>query len=106
MAEHQQRCADRDGFACAQKAVSDHAADHGDEVHKRRVGAVQRLGAVLGKEKMLRQVDHQQRAHAVEGEALPHLGEEQGDEAARMAKKRLLGAVAGGLICHVVSPRG
>ncbi|HRE45712.1 MAG TPA: hypothetical protein PKY87_17305 [Terricaulis sp.] len=58
----------------------------------------------MAEEKMLGEINHQQRAHPVEGKALPHFGEEQGDEAARVAEEGRLRARASGLISHENSP--
>jgi hypothetical protein len=47
---------------------------------------------------MLGQVEDQQRPHAVIGEALPHLGEEQHEQAARVARMVLPSSAAYGLV--------
>src|SRR5579864_377297 len=41
---------------------------------------------MLGQQQVFRHVEHEQRTHAVIGEALPHLGGEQEGEAARVAE--------------------
>ena len=58
---------------------------------------------------MLGEVEHQDGAHAVIGEALPHLGEEQHEQAARMAQKGLgvgWNAAARIRTRHSVTPSG
>src|SRR3546814_10909617 len=71
--------------------ISDWSSDvcSSDLVDQRGVGAVHHRGITVGKQPVLGQVQHQQRAHAVIGEALPHLGEEQHVKATRVAEKRL-----------------
>ena len=50
------------------------------------------LSALLGLQQILHHVEHEQRAHPVVGEALPHLGGEQEGQPARMAEKIARGA--------------
>ena len=78
--------ADHHRIAPAQPAVGDHAAEHRREIHERRVGAVHQRGVFLVHVQMLGHVIDQQRPHAEEGEHLPHFGEEQHAQAARMAE--------------------
>ena len=50
---------------------------------------------VLRQQQIFHHVEHEQRAHPVVGEALPHLGREQEGQPARMAEE-----VAGGGPCR------
>jgi hypothetical protein len=91
VAERQQQAAEHHRLALPEIAVGEIAAEHRRDVDQRQVGAVDQVRLVVGERPMLHQVEDQQRAHAVEGEALPHLGEEQHVEALRMAREfRLL----------------
>ena len=62
----------------AEQAIGEQSAQERRRVDERRVGAVDRVGAaVVHAQEALEHVEEQQRPHAVVGEALPHLGEEQ-----------------------------
>ena len=87
MAEYEEGRADEHRLARAEIAVGDDAADERHQVNERRIGRVDALAFIVGKKEMLRQVKHQQRAHAVEGKPLPHLGEEEDREPLRMAEE-------------------
>ena len=103
--------AEDDGAAAAQHAVGEEAAEDRRQVNERRVEAVdlrgERLHAeraeygleqafqaaeaergigVPADEQVFRHVEHEQRAHPVIREALPHLGREQEGEALGMAE--------------------
>ena len=69
--------------------VGEIAADHRRDVDQRRVSAVDDVSLLLGKQPMLHQIEDQEGAHPVIGEALPHLGEEQDEKAAGMTQKGL-----------------
>src|SRR5262249_27209089 len=56
------------------------------------------LAHVGAQEQMVHHVEHEQRAHPVVGEALPHLGEEQEEEAARVPEP---GFRFGGRACRL-----
>ncbi len=90
VADHQQDRAEEHRLALAQVLVGQVAADHGRDVDQRGVGAVDHRRVAIGEQPVLGQVQHQQRAHAVVGEALPHLGEEQHVQAARVAQEGLV----------------
>jgi hypothetical protein len=94
VAEGQQHRAEQYCLALAEVAVGEVAADHRRDVHQRRVGAVDDRGLAVGEQPVLHQVENQQPAHAVVGEALPHLGEEQHEQPARVAEegRTLVGA--------------
>ena len=114
MADRHQRGADHDGAALAEHAVGEQAADDRREIDERRCrgrrsarraaampsGPNRHSSALLqrgeadarsrarsGCEQVLHHVEHEQRAHAVVGEALPHLGGEQIGQPARMAEQ-------------------
>ena len=100
VAEGQQHRAELHGLSLPQIAVRDIAAEHRGDVNERGIGAVDDRRGFVGEEPMLRQVEDQQRPHAVIGEALPHLGEEEDEEAAGVTKDRptLFGGI--GVGCH------
>lgn len=77
MAGHEQQGAEGDGLAVAEIFVSEEAADQGQQIDQRGVGAVLAGGETVVEQEMLRQVEDEQPAHAVVGEALPHFREEQ-----------------------------
>ncbi len=111
MADRHQRGAENDGAALAEHAVGQQAAEDRREINEAGVEAVdlrgERLqieraehelqrGSERGKpehgplrrlQQVLDHVEHEQRAHAVIGKALPHLGREQKSERARMAEE-------------------
>jgi hypothetical protein len=68
-----------------QPPVGDIAAEDRGDVDQAAVSAVDQVGLAIGEEPEFREIKHQQRTHAVVGEALPHLGIEQHEQAARMA---------------------
>ena len=78
--------------------VRDPAAEQAQQVRTRDVHAVDRVGgAIVDAEAAVHDrrghEQHQQRPHAVVGEALPHLREEERRQAARLAEE--LGTVGG-----------
>ena len=112
MADGHQRGAEDDGAAPAEHAVGQQAAEDRREINEAGVEAVDLRGEGLRRqrpehgfqgvperdeadhragalrlEQIFDHVEHEQRAHPVIGEALPHLGREQKSEAARMAEK-------------------
>ncbi|MNV55882.1 hypothetical protein D3C71_1481330 [compost metagenome] len=76
MAQHQQDAAEHHRLAHAQPAVGQQPAEHRDAVHQPAVGAEQVQTGLVAEQVVLGQVQQQQRLHPVEGEALPHFGEE------------------------------
>jgi hypothetical protein len=121
MADRHQHRADHDGAALAERAVGKEAAEDRREINQSGIQSPdlrgQRLhierteyrlerapdgeqshhvGGVFGQKQIFRHIEHEQRAHPVIGEALPHLCGEQEGEALRMAekfaRKRLPGA--------------
>ena len=80
MAGDQQQGPEGDGLARADIAVGENAADQWQQIDQRGVGAVGRARRGVVEQEMLRQIEDQDAAHAVVGEALPHLGEEQDDQ--------------------------
>ncbi len=81
VAGHQQKSAEGDGLARAQIAVRQHPADQRQQVHQRAVGAVLAARELVVEQEVLGQEEDQQTPHAVEGKPLPHLGEEQDEQA-------------------------
>ena len=77
VAGHQQQRAERDGLAGAEIAVGQDAADQRQQIDQRGVGAVLARAAALVEQEVLGHVEDQDAAHAVVGEPLPHLGEEE-----------------------------
>src|SRR5690606_27390902 len=65
------------------------AEDRGD-VHQCSVSAIEDRAFLVREHPVLDEIEDQQRAHAVVGESLPHLGEEQHEQAAWMAEDGLL----------------
>ncbi len=106
VAGHDDQRRDGDGLARPPHPVAEPAARHGEQVDHRHVDGVDRGGGGRGHRQAaaLRtlaggraardQVQRQQRAHAVEAEALPHLGHEQSGQSARVAEEGAAG-VAG-----------
>ena len=112
MADRHQCRAEHHGPALAEHAVGEQAAEDRREIDEGGVKAVDMRGERLhaerpeqefetalerrvaddgfgapGCEQILDHVEHEQRAHPVIGEALPHLGREQKGKSARMAEK-------------------
>ena len=87
VAGHQKQCAEGDGLAVAEVAVSQEAADQRHEIHQRRVGAVLTLRLPVIEQEMLGHVENQDAAHPVIGKPLPHFGEEQDVQTTRMLTK-------------------
>ena len=83
------------GAPLADQAIGDPAARQAHHVHHRGVEPVDRAGRAVSKPSPPARPargheQDEQRAHAVVAEALPHLGEEQRGEAARMAEERAI----------------
>jgi len=121
MSERHQARADHDGAAVTEHAVGQKPAEYRRQIDEPGIEAVDLRGerldverpegdleralerrepdhgaGMLGPEQVLHHVEHEQRAHAVIGEALPHLGREQVGERARMAEE--LGRLGAGQI--------
>ncbi len=73
------------GLSRAQPPVRQHPAEEGQEVDQGGVGRVLALGEGVVEQEVLGQVEDQQAAHAVVGEPLPHLGEEEHEQAPGVA---------------------
>ena len=101
VAEHEEDGANGDGFTRTEETVSQNAADHGDQIDERGVRAVEALRLVVRKQEVLGEINYQQRAHPVEREALPHLGEEQRHESTGVSHERLFGGPARGRVSHI-----
>ncbi|MCY1446343.1 hypothetical protein D9M71_629030 [compost metagenome] len=95
VAEDEQDAAEHDGFAHAQPAVGEQAAEHGNAVDQAAVGAEQVKAGLVAEQVVLGEVQQQQRLHAVEREALPHLGKEADVDAFGVAKE-VVGSRQGG----------
>ena len=89
MTGDQQHGAEGDGLARTDEAVGQNAAQQGDQIDQRGVGAVDRPGAPIIKQEVLGQIKDQQTAHAVIGETLPHFGEEADNQPARVVSENL-----------------
>ena len=85
VAERQQDGPEQDRLALADIAVRKIAADDGRDVDQRGVGTVDDRRFAVGEQPMLDEVEDQQGAHAVIGEALPHFGHEQQEQALGMS---------------------
>ena len=86
-ASHEQAAQD-DGPPRAEQAVGQYAAEERRHVDQGRIGPVNRVGVVVAvAQEALGHVQDQQGPHPVEGEALPHFGEEQGKESCRMPQE-------------------
>ena len=85
MARHEQQGPERNGFPRAEILVGEEPAEQRQQIDERRVRAVLPLSDVVVEQEVLRHVRHEDRPHAVVGEALPHLREEQDMNAARVA---------------------
>jgi hypothetical protein len=85
----QQQGAEQHRLAGAQIAVGEDAAEQGQQIDQRGVGTVLGAGRGLVEQQVLGQVEDQDAAHPVIGEPLPHLGEEQDDQTARMVSQQL-----------------
>ena len=80
LADGQQQGAEGDGLAGAQIPVRQHAADQRQQIDQRGVGPVLAGRPLVLEQEVLGQVVDQQSPHAVVGEPLPHLGEEQHEQ--------------------------
>ena len=112
MADRHQHRADHDGAALAEHAVGEQAAEDRREIDKpgieppdlrRQRLYVERaedtfepaleaeqpddVAGMIGQQQVFGHIEHEQRAHAVIGKALPHLGGEQISQPARMAEQ-------------------
>jgi len=85
MARDQQKGAEDDRLAGAQIAVGQEPAHERHQINQRGVGGVLALAEAVREQELLGQIEDQKPAHAVVGEALPHLGEEQHAKAGRVA---------------------
>src|SRR6185437_8462682 len=72
----------------AQPSVGDDPAHNGRRPHARRVRPVQRTGPLIGEAEHVHHVQDEKRAHPVVAEPLPHLGEEERGQTARMPEER------------------
>ena len=107
----QQDAAEHHRLAHAQPAVGEHAAEHRQGVNQAAVGAQHVKANAVAEFVVLDQVEQQQRLHAIEAEAFPHLGEEADVDALRVAEEVLAarhwGVVqAGGVVCDAVHGLG
>ena len=75
--DREQQAAEQHRFALAEIAVGEIAAEHRGDVDEAGIGPVDQRRLAVGEKPVLGQVEDQQRAHAVVGEALPHFGEEK-----------------------------
>jgi len=96
MAEHQQQSAEQHRLAHAQPAVGEQPADDRQAVDQAAVGADHVIADVVAELVMLQQIEQQQRLHAVERKAFPHLGEEADVDAFGMTEERVRRVVGSG----------
>src|SRR5439155_14400578 len=87
------------------------------QVNEAEEAADDAVRLVIAKQKVLGEIQHEQRAHAVEAESLPHLDREQSGKLAGMAEPRLLigrlnmrdvgrgRCLRPGRVDHILSPR-
>ena len=73
----------------AQELVGEVTADQRRQVNQRRVTAVKAGGFAVAEHEMLRQVEREQRPHAVIAKPLPHLGGEQAGQLRRVTEPGL-----------------
>jgi hypothetical protein len=92
VARDQQQAAEDHRLAHAQETVGQQPADHRHAVHQSAVGAEHVEAGAVAELVVLQQVQQQQRFHSVEGEALPHLGEEADEDALGMPEDLVAGA--------------
>ncbi len=90
MAEGQEHGTEGDRLALPKILVGQIAAQNRRDVDQRGVSAIDDGRIFVIEKPMLRQVENQQRAHAVIGKTLPHLGEEQDVKTLGMAGEFLL----------------
>lgn len=81
------RAADDHATVRPQAAVGQPAAEKRREIDQPAVQAVDVGRGLLGEEQMLGHVEHEQSAHAVKREALPHFGEKKDVKPRRMAQQ-------------------
>src|ERR1044071_3937545 len=86
MAERHDGPADEYRIALAEPSIRDYAANQWREVDARSVDAVDERSRFLREQELLHHVVHEQRAHPVERELLPHVGEKEDGGAARLAE--------------------
>src|SRR5213078_3234833 len=86
VAEGDDDAANEDAAVLAQPAV-DEAADDRRQPDARDIVAVGEAGVLIGEAERLRHVQDEESPHPVVAEALPHLGEKQRSEAARVAEE-------------------
>ena len=86
MAQRHDRAAGDHGLAPTEEAIRDEAADDRREVREGGVAAVDPGRAFLRDRERLGHVVDEQRAHAEVGELLPHLGQKQDRQAARVSE--------------------
>src|ERR1700722_20903350 len=82
--------ADDYGATLAKPPIRDQAAENRREIGQRLISAINEGGFFLADQQLLGHVVDQQGAHAVVGENLPHLGQKQYREAARLTEPSLL----------------
>ena len=80
----QQQAAEQHCLALPEITVRQIAAENRRDVHQAGIGAVDQVRLGVIEQPVLRQVENQQRPHAVVGEALPHFGEEEHVKALRV----------------------
>ena len=95
VAGHQQQATEDHRLAHAQEAVGEQATDHRHAIHQATVGAKHVQAGAVAEAVVLQQVQQQQRLHSVEGEALPHLGEEADEDAFGMSEQLVAGRRSG-----------
>src|SRR5207342_2449080 len=98
MPQAQQDAAEHHRLAHAQVAVGEHAAEHRYAVDQSAVCAEHIEADRVAELVVLDQVQQQQGLHSVEGEPLPHLGDDPDEDTFRVAEEFVAGGQGGGLV--------
>ncbi|MNJ46076.1 hypothetical protein D3C77_411970 [compost metagenome] len=85
----QQDGADDDRLARAEVFVGDHAADDRHQIDQRRIGRIDALRLFRTEQKMLGQVEDQDRPHPIIGKAFPHFREKKNHQPPRVTQEGL-----------------
>ena len=67
-------------------AIREKAPENRGDINKAGIGPVNKVRLSIRKQPMFRQIENKQSAHPIIGKTLPHFGEKQHEQAARMAK--------------------
>ena len=84
---YQQYRAKSHGFAISKISIGDQATEYWHGIHQGSVTPIYQCRFPVSKKHMFDEKEHQQRAHTVVAEALPHLCKEKYDQSPWMTKK-------------------